>query len=146
MSITKYVSDWFARADEDLTLVRLILEQGTGSPNLACFHAQQAAEKYLKGFLAHGDLHVRKVHDLQVLLGECVKLDPSFAQLHEDGIFLNQFYIESRYPDDFVAFEREDAEKAFAAAARIKEFVLNKIEADEGLRQLRITRRKKSDE
>ena len=48
--VTKYVADWFSRSDDDLVLVKLILEKGTGSPNLACFHAQQAAEKYLKGF------------------------------------------------------------------------------------------------
>ena len=113
MSITHYVQSWFARADEDLALVNLVLEKGTGSPNLACFHTQQAAEKYLKGFLAHHETHARKIHDLKTLTDECQKIDSLFSQLHNDAQYLNQFYIESRYPDDFIAFGYEDAEKAF---------------------------------
>lgn len=128
MSITKYVSYWFARADEDLAVAQLILEKGTGSANLACFHAQQTAEKYFKGFLAHHELHVRKIHDLEILRGECEKVDSLFAQVQSDAMFLNQFYIESRYPDDFIVFERQDAEKAFQSATHIKEFILRKME------------------
>ncbi len=125
--MTTYIADWFARGDDDLALVELIREKGTGSPNLACFHAQQAAEKYLKGFLAYHELHVRKVHDVETLVGDCAKINPSFLDLQDDARFLNQFYIESRYPDDFVAFTPEDSEKARDAALRIKAFVLKKI-------------------
>ena len=128
MKMTKYVSDWFARAEEDLALVILILEKGTGSPNLACFHAQQAAEKYLKGFLAHHELHVRKIHDLTLLIEECAKADASFSRLGDDANYLNQFYIESRYPDDFIPFEREDVGKALQSASRLKEAVLSGIQ------------------
>lgn len=127
MSTTKYVESWLARGDDDLVLVKLILEKGTGSPNLACFHAQQAAEKYLKGYLAHHDKHVRKIHDLPKLLGGCMQIDSSFKELREDAQYLTQFYIESRYPDDFIMFQLEDAEKAYGAATRVKEFVLEKI-------------------
>ena len=127
--VTKYVADWFSRSDDDLVLVKLILEKGTGSPNLACFHAQQAAEKYLKGFLAYHDLHVRKIHDLEVLLEDSKKVDASLAELQDDARFLSRFYIESRYPDDYVEFSRQDAEKALDAALHIKEFVLKKIKS-----------------
>jgi len=131
MNITKYVKDWFARGDDDLVLVRLILEKEIGSLNLACFHAQQAAEKYLKGFLACCDLHVRKIHNLEILLGDCENIDSSFAELRDSAAFLNQFYIESRYPDDYIEFPREDAEKALESALRIKEFVVTKIKPQE---------------
>lgn len=95
--ITKYVRDWFARADEDLDVVNLIL--GEDKPyNPACFHAQQAAEKYLKGFLAHYEKHVRKIHDLDALLQECIKIDQSFENFQNSARFLSRFYVESRYP------------------------------------------------
>ena len=125
--ITKYVGDWFARGDDDLALVDLIRERGTGSVNLACFHAQQAVEKYLKGFLAHHELHVRKVHDLEALVEDCKKIDKSFTQVQDDARFLNQFYIESRYPDDFIAFSPEDMEEGRDAALRMREFVQGRI-------------------
>lgn len=51
MPMTKYVADWLARADEDLRSAELLLQKD-GPPNAICFHAQQAAEKLLKGFLA----------------------------------------------------------------------------------------------
>ena len=42
-------------------------------------------------------------------------------------MFLNQFYIESRYPDDYIKFSRSDAEKANESAIKIKKFILGKI-------------------
>lgn len=124
---SKYVEGWFARGNDDLALVELILEKGTGSVNLACFHAQQAAEKYLKGFLAYHELHVRKVHDLKVLLEACKEVDSSFARLDDSAIFLTQFYTASRYPDDYIEFQRKEGEKTFTGALQIKKFVLAKI-------------------
>ncbi len=124
---TKYVIDWFRRADEDLALVEVLSKEKSFLPNQACFHSEQAAEKYLKGFLAHHNLHVRKIHDLEMLVDDCKKVDESFGELLEDAMFLNQFYIEARYPDDYVEFSQSDAEEAYAAAQRIKNFVLGKI-------------------
>ncbi|MDP2741496.1 MAG: HEPN domain-containing protein [bacterium] len=125
--ITNYVENWFRRADEDLTLIEVILKRGSSFSNPICFHAQQAAEKYLKGFLAYHDLHVRKIHDLEVLVEDCTKIEASFNALQDDARFLNQFYIESRYPDDYIEFSRNDAEKAFTSATKIKNFILEKI-------------------
>lgn len=125
--ITDYVENWFRRADEDLALIEVILKRGSSFSNPICFHAQQAAEKYLKGFLAYHDLHVRKIHDLEVLVEDCAKIEISFKTLQDSARFLNQFYIESRYPDDYIEFSRNDAEEAFTSATKIKNFILEKI-------------------
>lgn len=125
--ITEYVKNWFKRADEDLALINVMSREGSVFPNSVCFHAQQAAEKYLKGFLAHHALHVRKVHDLEVLVEDCKKIDLSFKTMQDNARFLNQFYIESRYPDDYTEFSEKDAEDAYSAAKNIKEFVLKRI-------------------
>ena len=125
--LTEYVKSWFKRADEDLLLIEVLLKEESFFPNPICFHAEQVAEKYLKGFLAHHELHVRKVHDLEILVKDCQKVDQSFEEVLDDARFLNQFYIESRYPDDYVAFSSEDAKEAYARAKEIKKFVLEKI-------------------
>jgi HEPN domain-containing protein len=126
--ITEYVKSWFQRADDDLKLIEIVFkERENFLPNPLCFHAQQAAEKYFKGFLAYHDLHTRKIHDLEVLVADCVKVDKLFEELREPARFLNQFYLESRYPDDYVRFSVEDAKEAYKAALKIKEFVLEKI-------------------
>ncbi len=125
--LTDYVKSWFSRADEDLALIAVLLKEKAFFPNPICFHAEQAAEKYLKGFLAHHELHVRKVHDLETLVEDCKKVDQSFEEVLDDARFLNQFYIESRYPDDYIAFSSEDAKEACVRAEKIKEFVLGKV-------------------
>src|SRR3989338_5538320 len=90
--ITDFVKNWFFRGEEDIVLIRLILKEGNSLPNLACFHAQQAAEKYLKGFLAYYDLHTRKIHDLEALVEDCAKIDKSFGALKDSAGVLDQFY------------------------------------------------------
>lgn len=40
---------WLAKADDDLRVARVILGGEIGVEWAACFHAQQAAEKALKG-------------------------------------------------------------------------------------------------
>ena len=125
--LTEYVKNWFNRADDDLALIETILKNDNFPANPVCFHAQQAAEKYLKGFLAYNDLHVRKIHDLEVLVMDCIKIDKSFDALQDNAKFLNQFYVESRYPDDYVQFSPGDAKKAYEASIKIKNFILEKI-------------------
>jgi len=125
--LTDYVKNWFARAGEDMELIQAISRETSVSPNVICFHAQQAGEKYLKGFLAHHDLHVRKVHDLEVLVEDCKSVDKTFEELRDEARLLNNFYIESRYPDNYMEFSIQNAKDGFESAKRIKEFVLSKI-------------------
>ena len=38
-------------AEEDLLAVMILIEQDNSPPSIICFHCQQAAEKFIKGFL-----------------------------------------------------------------------------------------------
>ena len=125
--LTNYVLNWFKRADEDLELIEIVLKEKPSSFNPVCFHAQQAAEKYLKGFLAHHDLHVRKVHDLEVLTEDCTKINKSFSVLLDSARFLSKFYVASRYPDEDRHFSINEAKEAHEAAEKIKSFVMDSI-------------------
>jgi len=58
-SITKYIADWLNRAAEDIRAAEVLLKEG-GLPNSACFHCQQAGEKYFKALLAFHGKNVRK--------------------------------------------------------------------------------------
>ena len=114
------------RGEDDMGTIEILLKEH-GVPNTICFHAQQVAEKYFKGFLAYNKKNVRKIHAIENLLKACVAIDNSFEQLNEDAVFLDQFYTETRYADDYIEFSREDAQKALEVATHIKEFVLDKI-------------------
>ena len=50
--VTAVVSEWVAKAENDLKSAALILRAGKDCPtDTVCFHAQQVVEKYLKALL-----------------------------------------------------------------------------------------------
>jgi len=59
---------WFHKAENDLLNVKNNLRAERYAPDTVCFHCQQAAEKYLKGFLAWHETPFSKTHDLLELL------------------------------------------------------------------------------
>ncbi len=62
------VAQWLRKADDDLAAAEDLLAQARPYRWIICYHAQQAAEKYLKGFLVHRDVDPPKIHDLSALL------------------------------------------------------------------------------
>ena len=127
MNITEYVTITLRLADDDIRSAQILLKED-GSPNSICFHCQQSAEKYLKGFVVAKGKNPGKIHDLKALVIQCRDIDPSFENVNDDAVYLNRFYTETRYADDYEAFSVQEAKEALATAIRIKEFVLGKIQ------------------
>lgn len=67
---------WFAKGASDLTAARAILT-GAGPYDTACFHCQQAVEKFMKGFLSHRGREFPFTHDLDELAKLCDEIEPS---------------------------------------------------------------------
>lgn len=118
--------EWQTRAEDDIHAMEVMLKEG-GLSNPICFHAQQSAEKYLKGFLAFHDTEFAKIHSLIQLMDQCIAIDLKLESLKDNAVFLNTFYIETRYPGDYPEFSMKDAKEAYEAAIKVKEFVLEKI-------------------
>jgi len=121
--------EWIKKANDDELNARSILTHRDGTPNGVCFLSHQTTEKYLKSFLVFKKEWFPKIHALDTLTELCEEIDSSFKELEEDAIFLNAFYTPARYPGDYPEYSWKEAEKAFAAAQRIKAFCLNKIHA-----------------
>jgi HEPN domain-containing protein len=117
--------EWFLKAQDDEQSAEVLLKE-KGSPNTICFLSQQAAEKYLKGYLAFKTREFPKIHDLDRLTKICREIDPAFKQITDDAKFLSLFYIAARYPGDYPQFNFKDAQKAFKKALKIKSFILEK--------------------
>lgn len=64
---------WFRKAESDLHTCRLLIKSD-GPYDTACFHAQQAAEKYLKGLLAFHVVQIPRTYNLEELELLCVGL------------------------------------------------------------------------
>ena len=90
-------SEWQAKAEDDCLAIEAMLKEGR-LPNPICFHAQQMAEKYLKGLLVFYDIHVPKVHDLLELETLLLSIARDVSNLHDDLLVLTRYYITTRYP------------------------------------------------
>ncbi|KKS41201.1 MAG: HEPN domain protein [candidate division CPR1 bacterium GW2011_GWA2_42_17] len=122
---------WLYRADQDFGFASLSSGNGCEYYDQPCFFFQQAAEKYLKAYLIHGDLPFEKIHDLLRLLEVCSQEDASFKELEDEAAVLNRFYVETRYPEPvFVKFTREDMYKARSAVQKIQQLVRGKLGVD----------------
>jgi len=52
-----------------------------------------------------------------------VPVERNIQHVHNDLAVLNRYYIETRYLGDYPEFTIDEAQQAFEAALRIKEFV-----------------------
>lgn len=69
---------------------------------MVCFHAQQTVEKLFKSLVATYHQEIPRIHNLVRLHKICEDLHGSQLNVDEEGlIFLNDVYIDSRYPADF---------------------------------------------
>jgi len=64
--------------------------------NNACYLAQQATEKALKGFLVDNSISYPKRHDLDILNKLCANIDGRFSGFETKLAFLTQFYAPVR--------------------------------------------------
>lgn len=117
---------WFTFADEDLAVVGILVNE-SGPYGAACAHAQQSAEKYLKGLLYFYGIIPPKIHDLGKLGLLLEDKNPGITDFRLQLEKLSEYYFESRYPGDFLDFTEDEAKGAQAAAIQIKEFVLKAI-------------------
>lgn len=125
--LSTLVKLWFLKADHDLGAIENEFNSDNPITDIICFHAQQAAEKYLKSFLVFNQIPFSNTHDLGKLINICTKKDSDFLTL-KPAILLSEYAVELRYPDDFYIPEIEEAKEAFDVAKKVKTFVIQKIE------------------
>ena len=101
------VIEWLRRAEDDLRLAELAL--GASPPVCwgAAFHAEQAAEKWLKAVLTFRGVEFERTHDIDYLLELCVGVEPGAERLRGRATQLTDFAVEARYP-----FPRREATEA----------------------------------
>lgn len=121
---TREVRQWIEKAEHDLKAAEQILAiEGDDCPfDTVCFHAQQCAEKYLKGLLVLLEDPFPRAHDLRLLLQMASARVPLKLELPEVAR-LNRYTIEARYPGDWDPIGREEAERAVAVCKKVREAV-----------------------
>ena len=115
---------WFEKADHDLMAAEYLTTMRYPRPDeIICFHCQQAAEKYLKGFLFKNNMTPPKIHDLIELLRLCGPCLPKYKTILNQCTFLNRFSVIPRYPDE-IQITGDDVKTALRYANEVKDFVL----------------------
>lgn len=113
---------WFAKAESDLANARLI-HAGPGPYDTACFHCQQAVEKYMKGLLAWRAQRFPFTHDLEELGELCDAIEPPLCLARPDVTALTEYAVKLRYDNDFWP-SQQDAAAALAVAERVRAQIL----------------------
>ena len=121
------VKEWVRKADHDLGMAELALENKPEYTDSICFHCQQTSEKYLKAYLVFLEVPFEKKHNLVYLLDLISGKNQLGDEFYEMVEKLDDYSVEIRYPDDSIEPSLEDAQGAIEIAKHVKEFVLSNI-------------------
>ena len=118
---------WTIRADEDLRLAELIMNDPEPVYWAAAFHAQQCAEKVLKALLTFHNIRAGKTHEIDNLIGLSKPVLAELAQFEDQAGALTAYAVDSRYPMPHGEVGKAEAIKAIETARNIFEFVINAL-------------------
>ena len=126
------LSGWLLAAERDMRVaVHLSSDFGEFKEGI-CFHAQQAAEKFMKALIIARHTRPARTHDLVKLLDVLRKLGIDLGGLEADVRFLAPLAVDIRYPDEATATSalgrfaqpyeatESEARRALATAQRIE--------------------------
>ena len=77
---SRYPQDWFRLAAKDLKRAEHLLN--FDDPEGSGYHLQQT-DKYLKGFLLWKGWKLKRIHDLEVLLNDALKIRKHIGAIQE---------------------------------------------------------------
>jgi HEPN domain-containing protein len=124
--VTETPDELFNKAEQDVVSI-VILKSDTVYPpdrkyDIICFHATQATEKFLKGYILNNGNRVEKIHNLEVLLNNAMTIDKSFKNISGECILLNQYTAEIKYTNRNPV-TGSDVNKALKALQKIGNFI-----------------------
>lgn len=123
--MSKYVKAWFINADEDLRCALALHDlDALKYLRVVPYHCQQAAEKSIKGYLAHKKIKFAKSHDIAMLASLALPLSPDLEKLLGEAATLTSYAIRFRYPD---AEDAEPTVEESKSAIRIAKAVFKEL-------------------
>ena len=121
--VLEVLRQWVRKAEHVLEASRRIMVIEDRCPyDTACFHCQQAVEKYLKALLTLLGIHAAHTHDLEKLVED---LPPERQGLFpiEVLVALNPYAVEVRYADDWREPGRSEASRALETAEMVRAII-----------------------
>lgn len=119
--------DWIEKAERDIKSAKVLKEHNCGN-DVVAFHCQQSVEKSLKAYLMSKGEGIVSGHSLIYLCKLSEKHNSEFKKYIKDCGFLNQYYIETRYPaDNPLIISDYEAEECIDIAEKVCKIVMDKI-------------------
>jgi HEPN domain-containing protein/predicted nucleotidyltransferase len=91
------LEDLLRNAGDDLLTIERVMVAAPVPWGVVTFHAEQAAEKYLKALLVSRWIHPSPTHELKVLLEQCRQAGFALPGLDDACVFLHKEAVEPRY-------------------------------------------------
>ena len=127
---SKRYFDWLYYAAIDLRAAKLLLDDPR-CYNIISFHCQQCIEKALKGYLLWRKHHLYDGHNLPFLCKQAMTEDPHFRERIQLCSEINHYYIESRYPADFLlSLDEEGVQRLIVETSDMLTFVNSLVKFD----------------
>ena len=123
----RVVRQWIEKAEQDLSACRILLESRAMLTGITAFHAQQAAEKYIKALLAFREMTVPKTHNIRHLLELLTPTDLHLTESLEDAWELTPYGVQPRYPADLPEIPLAEARHLYEIATTVRDTVLDFI-------------------
>lgn len=109
---TLLVRQWVRKAEQDLAASEALLSADPSLSHTACFHAQQAVEKYLKALLTWHQVEFPKTHAIEQLLDLLNLVDTETASRLSQAANLTPYAVDLRYPGDQPEPDEDEARAA----------------------------------
>ncbi len=118
-----FVQQWLNKAQQDLRAGEVILTGDFEDYANVGFHAQQAAEKFIKALLVRHQIEFPKTHDIAVLRMLVARVDQSLADRLAAADVLTPYGVEFRYPGE-PPLSRDQGHRALKLAEQVRDAVL----------------------
>jgi HEPN domain-containing protein len=124
-----FVQQWLNRARKDLAAGKLLLKGAFEDYEIVGFHAQQAAEKFIKAFLVCYQIEFSKTHNIALLTQLVASVDPGLAKKLAGADALTPYGVEFRYPGDLPSVSRTDGEKTVRLAEQTRDLIMGSLKS-----------------
>jgi HEPN domain-containing protein len=118
------VAQWLQKAEIDLRAAEALLANAPPLLYPSCFHAQQAAEKFLKAFLTWHQVEFPKTHAIGELLDLAAAVDAALADGLAAATVLSPYGVAIRYPGEQPEPSPAETAEAIDLAKTVKSVVL----------------------
>lgn len=126
--IRDFVRQWLDKAEEDLRAGEILLDSDLEDFDSVGFHAQQAAEKFIKAVLVRHQIPFPKSHSIQLLRGLVAQADKALAEKLSPADSLTPYGVEFRYPGESEPVSWEQGAETVQIAGQIRKEILVYLE------------------